>query len=126
MQVEDDGTCTGLCEEQLMASLNTVKRMAEACCCDMTLLQQRKVEILNTFDQRMICELFGIFPLTCTADENPGAATPEREPRWLSREAMASGYLSFPKAKTESRLLCARRLSQHANTPSCAMNSLQD
>jgi len=40
--VEDDGTCTGLSEEQLLASLNTMKRMTELCVCDMTLLQRRK------------------------------------------------------------------------------------
>mmetsp|Transcript_28154 Transcript_28154/g.57670 ORF Transcript_28154/g.57670 Transcript_28154/m.57670 type:complete len:588 (+) Transcript_28154:145-1908(+) len=42
--VEDDGTCTGLSDDQLMASLETVKRMSEACNCDMSLLQRRKAK----------------------------------------------------------------------------------
>jgi len=40
--VEDDGTCTGISEEELLASLETLKRMADAAKCEMSLIRRQQ------------------------------------------------------------------------------------
>ena len=40
--VEDDGACTGITEEELLASLATLKRMAEAAKCEMSLIRRQQ------------------------------------------------------------------------------------
>jgi len=49
--VEDDGTCKGISEQDLVSSLETLKEMSERAGCDMAMVRKQQVVLKFTLEQ---------------------------------------------------------------------------